>query len=98
MTRLAGSALPSATSIGIIELRPRHACPCGSCLRKSLNASISWWLDEDDGEELETIPNGWAEVDPRDPRYSVFRVEVEVKPGYRQTLKLYRGSRLPNTP
>ena len=57
-----------------------------------------WWLDEDEGEERETIPNGWAEIDARDPKYSVFRMEVEVKPGYRQTLKLYRGSRLPNTP
>ena len=55
------------------------------------------WLEAED-DEVETISDGWAEVDPRDPQYSIFKVEVELKPGHHHTLGMYRGSRFRNTP
>ena len=56
------------------------------------------WMDDDEDEEPRTIPNGWAEVDPRDPRYTIFKVAVESKPGSLKSVQLYRGCGFPNTP
>ena len=57
-----------------------------------------WWLDEDDDEEIQTVPAAWAEVDPRDPKYKIFKVEVESRPGSFQNVQLYRGRGIRNTP
>jgi|GEM_PF-7000857 len=61
------------------------------------NDNAGSWSDDDDEFDLSDIA-GYAEIDPRDPRYSVFRVTAELKPGDRQSLRLYRGNRFPNTP
>ena len=57
------------------------------------------YADDDDleDEEMETIPDGWAEIDPRDRKYCIFRVEMELTPGHVETLGMYRGRRFPNT-
>ena len=57
------------------------------------------WADEDDLDaELETVPDGWAEIDPRNPKYTIFKVEVELTPGHIETLRMYRGRWVHNTP
>ena len=59
----------------------------------------AWNYEDDDADALHLSAfEGYAEVDPRDPIYSVFQVNVELKPGHPRTLQLYRGSRFPSTP
>lgn len=55
------------------------------------------WLEDED-DEIETIPDGWAEIDPRDPDYTIFKVEFELKPGHHHTLQMYRRQPFRNTP
>ena len=56
------------------------------------------WADEDNNEE-EPMPilEGWAEIDSRNPEYSIFKVDVELKPGHHHTLQMFRGQPFPNT-
>lgn len=57
-----------------------------------------WFEDEDEDEEPMPVMEGWAEIDPRNPQYTIFKVEVELKPEHFQTLPMYRGQPYPNTP
>ncbi|MBN2594859.1 MAG: hypothetical protein JXA81_15235 [Sedimentisphaerales bacterium] len=54
---------------------------------------------DDDEEELDmSVFAGYAENDPRDPAHTIFKVQVETKPGCYENLQIYRGTRFPNTP
>ena len=69
-------------------------------LLKDYDGPESFWGDWGDycDEEPQPILNGWAEVDVRNPKYTIFKIEVELRPGLTITLQMYRSSRFPNTP
>ena len=72
---------------------------CRDYIDQALPDIDDTWDDEDDYESDDMpVLTGHAEADPCDSKYSVFRVEVEAKPGHVQPLQLYRGSPFPNTP
>jgi len=53
------------------------------------------WEGEEDRFDISAI-EGYAEVDPRDPRYTLFTAEVALPGGHRQRFQLYRGWLFPH--